>query len=155
MKLSELEYSIPDGWFKTFGQMLVDEVNEVDPTTRVIEAKEKFGSLRIYFDNSGDYYKVDKIIEKYSVLSENICAICGKPDVHMTDVGWVYPLCEDCYKKTYRHTDKPYPTGEGGRMVDSYKVYKWVNGSLTKIEIDISDTTNKIREKWRAEHDSN
>lgn len=155
MKLSELEYSIPDGWFKTFGQMLVDEVNEVDPTTRVIEAKEKFGSLRIYFDSSGGYYKVDKIIEKYSVLSENICAICGKPDVHMTDVGWVYPLCEDCYKKTYRHTDKPYPTGECGRMVDSYKVYKWVNGSLTKIEIDISDTANKIREKWRAEHDSN
>jgi len=36
---------LPDGWFDTFGEMLVEEVNSVAPDSKVIEAKEKYGGL--------------------------------------------------------------------------------------------------------------
>lgn len=153
MKFEDIEYLIPQGWAKAFGQMLVDEINAVAPESEVLDAKEKWGSLRLELQHNHDYETVDRIVDKYSHLSENICTVCGKPDIHMIDDGWVYPICENCYKQYY-HT-KPYEeviVGEG-RMDDSYTINRWTDDGYSNITYDISETAEKIREKWRNDNE--
>ena len=156
MKLEEIEYSIPRGWVTSFGQMLVDEVNAIAPNSRVVDAKEKYGELRLDLDHVEDYEEVDRIIDKYSVLSRNICIICGKPDVYVTDAGWVAPMCEECFDKSL-----PYYSGKEyldficgyGKMADTLTINKWDDGKYVEIKIDISKTADKIRQKWSEEND--
>ena len=138
---------------------------------RIIQAKEKFGGLRIYTNGEPIDCKVQQIIDKYSTLSENICVICGKPDVPITNNGWISPYCKKCfttpndwYKKEFpNEVDKwiknhledweEYNKEEINKMADSYMVISWSkeNGEQ-KTTYDISKTANKIRSKWRAEH---
>lgn len=84
---------IPVGWKIAFGEMMCEEIkqelircNYLDEF-RIIQAKEKFGGLRIYTNGEPVDCKVQQIIDKYSTLSENICVICGKPDVPITNNG--------------------------------------------------------------------
>lgn len=168
---------IPVGWKIAFGEMMCEEIkqelvrcNYLDEF-RIIQAKEKFGGLRIYTNGEPVDCKVQQIIDKYSTLSENICIICGKPDVPITNNGWISPYCKKCfttpsdwYKKEFpNEVDKwiknhvedweEYNKEENNKMADSYTVISWSkeNGE-EKITYDISETANKIRSKWRAEH---
>lgn len=138
---------LPDGWLKSFGDLMCEDLDEVirrDHLTefRIDEAKEKWGSMRIY--SSGGNDDTEHIIDTYSHLSENICMSCGKPDVYMTTRGWVYPCCEDCW-------DSPLPYEEGisrsdnGRMDDLYVVR--INGK--DVTYDISSTADRIRQSWK------
>ena len=126
-------------------------------------------SLRWYSYPS--YEKVERIIDKYSVLSENICITCGKPDVPMTHNGWSSPYCKKCfttptdwYKKEFpnkvdewikNHIEdwEEYNKEENNKMSNSYHVTTWSKETGEKTtEYDISETANKIRAKWRVEH---
>lgn len=170
-KLDEM----PDGWKKAFGEMICEEIYnalvECDglDVYRIEQIKEKFGQLRWY---SFPYYeKVERIIDKYSVLSENICIICGKPDVPMTHNGWSSPYCKKCfttptnwYKKEFpnkvdewikNHIEdwEEYNKEENNKMSNSYSVITWSKETGEKTtEYDISETANKIRSRWRKEH---
>ena len=168
---------IPVGWKIAFGEIMCEEIkqelircNYLDEF-RILQAKEKFGGLRIYTNGEPVDCKVQQIIDKYSTLSENICIICGKPDVPITNNGWISPYCKKCfttptdwYKKEYPNkVDKwiknhledweEYNKEEINKMADSYMVISWSkeNGEQ-KTTYDISKTANKIRSKWRAEH---
>lgn len=168
---------IPVGWKKAFGEMMCEEIkqeltrcNYLDEF-RIVQAKEKFGGLRIYTNGEPVDCKVQQIIDKYSTLSENICIICGKPDVPITNNGWISPYCKKCfttpndwYKKEFpNEVDKwirnhledweEYDKEENNKMRDSYTVISWSkeNGEQ-KTTYDISRTANKIRSKWRTEH---
>lgn len=168
---------IPVGWKKAFGEMMCEEIkqeltrcNYLDEF-RIVQAKEKFGGLRIYTNGEPVDCKVQQIIDKYSTLSENICIICGKPDVPITNNGWISPYCKKCfttpndwYKKEFpNEVDKwirnhledweEYDKEENNKMRDSYTVISWSkeNGEQ-KTTYDISNTANKIRSKWRVEH---
>ena len=168
---------IPVGWKIAFGEMMCEEIkqelvrcNYLDEF-RIIQAKEKFGQARIYTNGEPVDCKVQEIIDKYSVLSENICIICGKPDVPITNNGWISPYCKKCftaptdwYKKEYpNEVDKwiknhledweEYNKEENNKMRDSYTVIRWSKDKgEEKVTYDISETANKIRAKWRAEH---
>ncbi|MCL2774313.1 MAG: hypothetical protein FWD71_13320 [Oscillospiraceae bacterium] len=84
-----------EGWYELFEQMLV-ELQPYD--INIIQAKEKYGSLRVYY--SGQYDKeIDKIIEKYEKLSMTICEECGKSGNLRTDLSWNQTLCNECYNK--------------------------------------------------------
>lgn len=168
---------IPVGWKIAFGEMMCEEIkqelircNYLDEF-RIIQAKEKFGGLRIYTNGTPIDCKVQEIIDKYSTLSENICIICGKPDVPITNNGWISPYCKKCfttpndwYKKEFpNEVDKwirnhledweEYDKEENNKMADSYTIVSWSkeNGER-KTTYDISETANKIRNKWRTEH---
>ena len=170
--------AMPDGWRKAFGEMMCEEIYnalvECDGLNnyRIGEIKEKFGSLR--WCSYPSYKEVSKVIDKYSVLSENICIICGKPDVPMTNNGWSSPFCKKCfttpddwYKKEYpedierwsefRTEDwEKYNYESNNKMVDSYIVKSWSKEYGEKTTIyDISETANKIRAKWRTENGKN
>lgn len=168
---------IPVGWKIAFGEMMCEEIkqelvrcNYLDEF-RIVQAKEKFGQARIYTNGEPIGCKVQQIIDKYSVLSQNICIICGKPDVPITNNGWISPYCKKCfttpndwYKKEFpNEVDKwiknhledwqEYDKEENNKMADSYTVISWSKETGEKTtRYDISSTANKIRAKWRGEH---
>jgi rubrerythrin len=90
------------GWKKAFGKELIFDLleslhnDDCIGSFTVSQVKEKFGELRLYFENYGE--DTTNVIEKYTELSKYICGNCGKPAKYITS-GWVYPLCEDCIQK--------------------------------------------------------
>ena len=165
VKLEELIGEIPQGWVDAFGQMLVDDINAIVPNSVVLEAKEKWGELRLtlgyedYFgetdDDSSlskiDYEEVEKLKDDYSMLSRNICIGCGKPDVPILDTGWIYPCCKDCFEKhiseVKRYEDVK-SERDSGRMCDAYVVYKWCDDGYRNVVVDTSKLAERIRERW-------
>ena len=145
---------IPEGWWIAFGEMMCEEIkaelircNFLDEY-RIVQAKDKYAGLRIYDNGVPKGCKVWDIIEKYSVLSQNICGVCGRPDVPVMTWGWEYPLCRDhaqnpeeyqeCARKQYPHNMSQY------RKWSSLTDGKWVDHDEY-----IGDTANRIREAWR------
>jgi len=153
--------AIPDGWKISFGDMMLEELGEeltkagLINEFRIDQIKEKFGELRMY--THGGNKETEAIIDKYSHLSRNICINCGKPDVHMTYGGWIFPCCKECWENNKYHTS-PYndliDADDDGRMTDQiHKKIYYANGKTEEVYIDIKDTAEKIREHWRQIHD--
>lgn len=167
--------AMPDGWRKAFGEMMCEEIYDALVKCgglddyRIEQIKEKFGRLRWY--DYPSYKEVSEIIDKYSVLSENICIACGKPDVPLTNNGWLSPFCKKCFTtpSDWQKRERPeeikrwiefrtedweeYDYDGNNKMADSYTVESWSKeyGEKTT-RYDISNTANKIRSKWRTEH---
>ena len=150
--------SLPNGWRIAFGEMMMEEIGESLAKTGNLETfrfdqiKEKYGQLRCY--NHGGNEEVDNIIEKYSNLSENICIICGKPDVYMTGGGWICPICKECWENDKYHK-KPYEEvidteHDTGRMADKmrWRTSNPDGSGWVEHELDISETAKKIRKRW-------
>jgi hypothetical protein len=152
----------PDGWWNSFGTMLMDELDEVirreklEDEFRFEQIKEKFGQLRIYYHPS--HPELREIFDKYEALSGNICIVCGQPDVPMLNMAWISPWCRKCYDKNCdakraRGVDYEIPTYESyivgeSTMPNSYKVRRYSKSATIETEFDISETATKIREHW-------
>ena len=151
--------ALPSGWVRAFGRMIVNEINILLEKAnyvhkyRILQLKEKYGQMRWYDNGVPKEIHEDfrQVIDKYTYLSENICAICGKPDVKMTDTGWVYPLCKRCYEKHINCT-LPYEEvtsdKDTGRMADSYTIRRFSKDGNTDTTYDISETAEKIRRNY-------
>ena len=163
---------IPRGWRIAFGELLFDElkkecerVNYLNDI-RLIQIKEKGGGLRIYTNGEPEDSNINDIIEKYSLLSENICIKCGKPDVSMVnDYSWVSPYCLDCWIDIQQRywEDRKEPeeilidakesynelTHGDNEMADKLVWIRYSKEGKTKRVIDISETAENIRENWK------
>jgi hypothetical protein len=66
--------ALPPGWRALFAEALA-EMERLDPNVRILQAKEKYGTLRIYarWDNP----VVGEVIEDASRRSACACEICG------------------------------------------------------------------------------
>lgn len=177
--LTELD-AMPNGWRKAFGEMMCEEIKEelikhncLDEYL-ILDIKEKFGQLRWSDNGTPIGCNTSQIIDKYSVLSENICIFCGKPDVPMTGTlpSYLSPLCKSCYctptdfakdelskaelKQYITANEKEweeYNYDDNNKMPDFYTVKSWSKETGEKTTTyDISKTANKIRAKWRTEH---
>ena len=160
--------AMPDGWIIAFGEMMCEEIrealleNDLLNSFRIDQLKEKYGSMRLY--HHGGNRKADDIINKYSILSENICSCCGRPDSGSTKSGWIYPVCEECWNENQQRLVRegitkevdPYDECcERGVMQDEYSYYKSIdNHSSVRVTVDISETANKIRENWEKNNDN-
>jgi len=148
---------VDEGWQKAFGLMMLEEIdqelrkNHHRDEYRILQVKEKFGSLR-WYDNGG----ANETINKYEHISEHVCSFCGRPDTHITDGGWVLPVCKKCYEKKWRRGSKfeydEVVCDEDPRIQDTYKVTRFSKEGNEIIEYDISDTVNKIRVWWNKNH---
>lgn len=74
---------------------------------RVMQIKEKFGSLRFYFSCDSDdphlYDKVASIIGEAELKSSRICEITGQPGQICVSGNWLKTLCEEeRIKKNYK-----------------------------------------------------
>lgn len=164
---------MPDGWRKTFGEMMIDEINESlkkhnQKNFMIHQIKEKYGELRFY--TNGCYEDTQEIINKYSVISRNVCLGCGKLDIPMIDDGWMSPVCYSCFYKGYRRREKylkikelktedeikeiynkficDEPDENGEYLIpDNYKVNRFSNDGNKTITYDISDTVKKLHER--------
>lgn len=90
--------SIPDGWRKAFGKQLTKDLKKATKGIkgfRIIDVKEKWGTLRIYpAGNVPD--EVWDLLRKYEQFSMCYCQNCGDPVRYCTK-GWISYLCETCF----------------------------------------------------------
>lgn len=92
----------PDGW-----DDLILELDTViasyDPDYTLAQVKEKFGTLRFYYDlsdmdnpNAGE---IARIVRQYELLSSLTCQFCGADGtIHEIEYWWS-TLCEGCYQE--------------------------------------------------------
>lgn len=161
---------IPRGWRIVFGELLFDELRKECERInylhdlRLVQLKEKFGGLRIYTNGEPEGSNIDGIIEKYSLLSENICIKCGRPDVCMVNDSWVSPYCLDCWidiqQQYWKDRKEPEEilveakesynelTHGDNEMADKLIWTRYSKEGKTEEVIDISETAKKIRENW-------
>lgn len=147
---------IPSGWRIAFGQDLIDEVRDaaieegVLEQIKIVQIKEKYGELRIYFDHYTD--KIEKIVDKYTALSTGICITCGQPDVRTTR-GYIVPICYDCWASTRVSKSKE----DYEKMTDLAEMpnelrwgrYDNKSGKWVNMKTDISKEAAMIRARFR------
>ena len=96
---------IPEGWRKTFGKQLSEEILSVgksylkehkgqtwDDVIHWEQIKEKFGELRLH---ASAIDEIQDILTKYEYLSMCYCIDCGKP-ARFTTKGYLTYLCPEC-----------------------------------------------------------
>lgn len=95
---------MPEGWKIAFGEQLCEELTEelkkynyLDDY-RIVQIKEKFGSLRWYDNYHPKGSKMSEIIVKYELISQHTCIKCGKKATKES-IGWICPWCDDCADK--------------------------------------------------------
>lgn len=71
------------------------------PDLKIVQIKEKFGSLEIYYQSKGDTKKVDEIIRQYTELSCVTCEKCGMAGKLREHGGWYSIRCDNCYAAEY------------------------------------------------------
>ena len=94
--------SMDKGWREAFGIDFCKELRKALIRTggykllfgfRILQIKEKYGRLEVYCIGYND--EINKVISKYSKLSEKTCIRCGKPATWISK-GWISPYCDDC-----------------------------------------------------------
>lgn len=128
VSLNDYDYSwtildeLPYGWVESFGTQMCEEIQKIlkkhhcTSKFRILQAKEKFGALRIYFNGvtAKCNNEIREILRKYEELSSKTCYICGKPAKWISR-GWICPYCDDCAKKNAAERHKAYINPE---MID-------------------------------------
>ena len=99
---------MPFGWKKAFGEQICEEImqelveHDCVDQYRILDIKEKYGSLR-WYDSGGTEKIYNEIIPKYEALSEKTCIRCGAPATKIS-TGWISPWCDTCALAIYDET---------------------------------------------------
>jgi hypothetical protein len=82
---------IPDGWGRRMGcdrgwYPLIVELDrglaELDPNYTLLQVKEKWGALRLYFEGAPEVVgAMQALVDRASEASKGICELCGGPGV--------------------------------------------------------------------------
>lgn len=122
---------MPKGWREAFGEQMCEEIDselmtwpqEEREKFRITDIKEKWASLRFYTNLVSP--DLNKIIEKYSLISRLTCILCGKPAQWITR-GWYMPFCQECAEEQMQHINNSYSTKTDWDMefIDIDEYYK-------------------------------
>jgi len=133
----DYEYTLldemPNGWRLAFGEQMCQEIMEVLEQTpykdeyRIMQIKEKYGSLRWY--SAPAPREVQEIVHKYEEISGLLCIRCGAPAEYITK-GWINPLCGECTQFDYAG----YYGGKSNKGFDFY--YKRIEEYYSQENID-------------------
>lgn len=97
---------MPTGWRKAFGKDMCEEIRRVLVKAnylnkyRVLQVKEKYGSLR-WYDGCVPLSisrELQDVIDKYEEMSVRTCIRCGRPATKIS-LGWISPWCDECAEK--------------------------------------------------------
>ena len=100
--------AMPEGWRIAFAEQMLEELREELSKFnylneyRILQIKEKYGSLCWYDGGVPSESKIYDIICKYEQLSERTCIVCGAPATKIS-LGWISPYCDDCATKFKGH----------------------------------------------------
>ena len=93
--------SIGPGWLPLFTELCeyIESLIQKDPENVFIwrQVKEKFGSLRAYYDFRGSdevRILIHKAIDEAEVKSCSVCEVCGDPGHEAAPRGWIKTLCD-------------------------------------------------------------
>jgi hypothetical protein len=94
---------------------------------QLVQAKEKFGSLRFYYDAAESWpSEVDKKLQEIEAKSATTCDVCGAPG-EMRHGGWISCRCDD-HVKSRIWDDIPYEemseAASEGKIRDAAKALK-------------------------------
>ena len=100
---------IPDHWGKYlpdpgWDDLLLDldaRLADIDPSYTLLQAKEKFGTLRFYVSASdgaepGTSDMMREHIMFIEDMSAHTCEQCGAAGAEARHTGWIKTLCDDC-----------------------------------------------------------
>lgn len=114
--LSKLSYFETDkGWNKILEDMieeiyrreqfiLANSLQEKYEPVRIIQIKQKFGGLRVYYDGGQNDSGISSIVMHTEQLADLTCEVCGTIEtVNKRYIrGWVSTLCDTC--KEMKHS---------------------------------------------------
>ena len=95
------DFPVGDGWysilieaFRKISETFVDNNVPLEEFT-LLDIKEKFGGLRIYYGSLPDvvFYDVEAAVVEAENQSYSTCEECGKPG-SLRKVGWMKTLCD-------------------------------------------------------------
>ncbi len=92
-------FEVGKGWrdiIVSYLPRLSKTVKENNLNYRILQVKEKFGSLSIYSD--GYYDQTDFIIDQIEEDCSKNCEKCGNPGTFKAD-GWYRVTCSECEKE--------------------------------------------------------
>lgn len=104
---------LPRGWVNSFGEKMCDELlaalGKYVNDFIIVQTKEKYGSIRIYWrwrdreytkeeieERNQLFYTLNPIITKYEEISYHTCVKCGAQATHYSE-PWILPYCEKCF----------------------------------------------------------
>ena len=88
----------PDGW-KDIVLRADGMLAYMDPNYKITQIKEKFGTLRYYFDTEKSGIELDimyAIASEAERMSAQTCETCGKFGELRDDRSWIVTLCSKC-----------------------------------------------------------
>lgn len=97
---------VGNGWAPLI-ERFYETANQSTIPIVVLQVKEKFGGLRIYWNSEGEnvnyfdgrYLEIDRLIDTLRILSTNTCETCGaNGKIHMYN-SWMKACCNACYEK--------------------------------------------------------
>jgi hypothetical protein len=93
--------SCESGWWPLLIE-LNEKLEQIAPNYTIHQVKEKFGTLRFYFevydDEADKYQEMSKIIDDYEAMSAHICEKCGAEGAMKVrnDGYWCKTMCATC-----------------------------------------------------------
>lgn len=151
---------MPSGWREAFGDLFCEDLDRVikseglENEFRIDQLKEKWGAMRIYCGPCTP--AIQDVIRTYETYSESVCIGCGNVEgVKMVTWGWTEPLCRCCIGKIHRVPNfSKFDALPDQELPDVLKWTRYSTDGTQHFEMDISETTRKIRERY-AERKAN
>lgn len=99
-----------DGWYEIIRQMCIEIENRCKnkkiENFEFSQIKEKFASLRVYYDGQYDEH-INGIIDMAEAISSVTCEICGARGFRHKNGGWMRTLCHKDAKELQYEPCKP------------------------------------------------
>jgi hypothetical protein len=94
--LMDFGFECGDGWFQILYALFdaIQNLTVVPPDFKVVQVKEKFGTLRVYTDFSSE--DINHLISLAEDASSLVCESCGAPGKLTRNHGWFKTLCDKC-----------------------------------------------------------
>lgn len=94
-------FEVPNGWMSLVEEMIQNLENQpFFSELSLAQAKEKFGVLRVYFDNLPEREEDRRALEHFKreaeTKSASTCLSCGSSGFLHTRDGWFLTLCTLC-----------------------------------------------------------
>jgi hypothetical protein len=98
-------FECDDGWYNIIDSACAQIMNRAYnnrlnnvkfPEVIATQVKEKYGTLRFYYNGGDDY--VDGVVSMAESMSERTCEVCGAPG-ELREGGWLRTLCDQHVKE--------------------------------------------------------
>lgn len=90
---ADCSIEVGDGWLPVLGGLAV-AIETYAPSARAVQAKEKFGELRVYFGAyPEEIEKAEELVRNAAKIASNVCEACGAPG-YKAGKRWLKTLCE-------------------------------------------------------------